>query len=210
MFACVAAAQAPHAVEGRPLLALLSFTSVFCSTQLLSLLCYAVCAVLQVLDMCRNPLGGLPPFFSCMQALRKLLLAATHMLLLPAAVSSLIRLDHLNISSNKLQVGPSRLACHTCKGAAAVAVCACAAPALTAKADSSSRHRSSGYVDAAGHDKLSCVCLSAPLRSSSACCRSCRWSCAAARVCRTWTSRRTGCCRCLSSSQTCLALHSCP
>lgn len=195
--------------------------SVFCSAQLFSLLCCAVCAVLQVLDMCCNPLGGLPPFFSRMQALRKLMLAATHMLLLPAAISSLIRLEHLNISSNKLQVGgSSRLACRTCEGAAvqltraaaaaAVAVYACAAPALAAQADSSSRHRSSGYVDAAGHDRLSYECLSVLLRACSACCRSCRWSCAAARVCHTWTSRRIGCCRCLSSFQTCLALHSCP
>jgi hypothetical protein len=63
------------------------------------------CAVLQVLDMSGNPFGGLPPFFSRMQALRKLLLASTHMLLLPAAVSSLTGLEHLNLSSNKLQVG---------------------------------------------------------------------------------------------------------
>lgn len=65
-------------------------------------------AALQVLDVSGNPLGSVPPFFSCLQSLHKLLFAGTHMQLLPAFISSLTKLEHLNLASNKLQVGLSR------------------------------------------------------------------------------------------------------
>lgn len=58
----------------------------------------------QVLDVSGNPLGVLPPFFSRLQALNKLVLASTRLLVLPGFVSSLTSLQHLSLASNKLQV----------------------------------------------------------------------------------------------------------
>jgi Leucine-rich repeat (LRR) protein len=60
--------------------------------------------VLQVLNVAANPLCVLPHWVSRLQHLHTLLLSSTHLQELPSCISSLVRLRHLDLASNKLQV----------------------------------------------------------------------------------------------------------
>lgn len=62
--------------------------------------------LLQVLNLSGNSIGPtLPPHVSRLTSLHTLVLSSNHLLELPRFVKSLTRLSHLDVASNKLQVG---------------------------------------------------------------------------------------------------------